>query len=270
MILYTEHKIRVRSRTAGILSICIPLSLAALLLCTAAGSVSIPVGDTVRVLLRLLTGQAVPAGTASAIIAGIRLPRVLNVFLSGMCLSLSGAAMQGLLKNPLADGSTLGVSSGAGLGAVLALSFGIGSSGGLGVTGLAMLTALGSIALILLISRGLDRSLTTHTVILTGVVFSMLINALISLIVTFSGEKAKNYLFWTMGSLSGTTYRDALIQLLALLLFGGYLLSSCRELDAFAMGEANARSIGVDVTGCRRRILIAVSCLTGVSVSIGR
>ena len=97
----------------------------AMLLCVCAGSVAIPLGDTVTVLWNSLWGLESPAGMAKNIILNVRLPRVLNVALCGAALSLCGAAMQGLLRNPLADGSTLGVSAGASLGAVIALALGI-------------------------------------------------------------------------------------------------------------------------------------------------
>ena len=96
-----------------------------MLLCVCVGSVSIPLGDTAAVLWSALTGAEAPAGVFRNIILNVRLPRVLNVALTGAALSLCGAAMQGLLRNPLADGSTLGVSSGASLGAVIALAFGV-------------------------------------------------------------------------------------------------------------------------------------------------
>ena len=99
--------------------------IAAMLLCVCVGSVSIPLSDTVSVIWRALRGLEAPAGMGRNIILNVRLPRVLNVALMGAALSLCGAAMQGLLRNPLADGSTLGVSSGASLGAVLALAFGV-------------------------------------------------------------------------------------------------------------------------------------------------
>ncbi|MBE5788022.1 MAG: iron ABC transporter permease, partial [Clostridiales bacterium] len=92
--------------------------IGAMLLCICVGSVSIPLADTVAALWNSLFGLEVPAGISKNIIINVRLPRVLNVALVGAALSLCGAAMQGLLRNPLADGSTLGVSSGASLGAV--------------------------------------------------------------------------------------------------------------------------------------------------------
>ena len=89
------------------------------------GSVDIPLGDTLRVLWNALLGRPIPQGLPGAILLDVRLPRTLCVALVGAALSLAGAAMQGLLRNPLADGSTLGVASGASLGAVLAIALGV-------------------------------------------------------------------------------------------------------------------------------------------------
>ena len=95
--------------------------LAAMLLCVCVGSISVAPKDTLTAIFCALLGKSAPAGVAKNIIVNVRLPRVMNVALVGASLSLCGAAMQGLLRNPLADGSTLGVSAGASLGAVIAL-----------------------------------------------------------------------------------------------------------------------------------------------------
>ena len=101
-----------------------PVLLRTMLLCVCAGGVPLSPGGTLQILWRGLTGTEA-GGSGEAIILRVRLPRVLCVALTGASLSLCGAAMQGLLRNPLADGSTLGVSSGASLGAVLAIVLGI-------------------------------------------------------------------------------------------------------------------------------------------------
>ncbi|MGN1021711.1 MAG: FecCD family ABC transporter permease [Aristaeellaceae bacterium] len=242
-----------------------------MLLCVCVGSVSIPLGNTVSVLWSALTGAESAAGTSRNIILNVRLPRVLNVALTGAALSLCGAAMQGLLRNPLADGSTLGVSSGASLGAVIALAFGSripGVASG-GVMFMAMLFAFLSLALILSMAYVLDRSLSTGSIILIGVIFSMFASSVMSLIISFAGDKVRTITFWTMGSLSGTTYRQAGYLAAALLLCGGVILGCGRELNAFAIGEEHARHIGVNVRRVKLMILIAVSVLIGVCVSIG-
>ena len=243
---------------------------AVMLLCICLGSAVIPISETLQVLWRGALGQEQQAGTAWRIIINSRLPRVLCVALVGAALSLSGGAMQGLLRNPLADGSTLGVTGGASLGAVLALALGIripGTANG-GVMLMAMLFSFLSLLLILAMAYGLDRSLSTNSIILIGVIFSMLASSIISLVISFSHEHLKSITFWTMGSLSGSNYGYAGILALALLVCGGVILRYSRELDAFAIGEENARHIGVPVKRVKLMLLIAVSVLIGVCVSI--
>ncbi len=244
-------------------------------LCVCVGSVNIPLGDTLSVIgesIRALFGHAaMPQGLDASIILSVRLPRVLCVALSGAALSLAGGAMQGLLKNPLADGSTLGVSSGAALGAVIAIAFGI-RIPQLPLAGtmvMAILFAFLSLLVILALAYRLDYTLSTNTIILVGVIFSMFVSSLMNIIVTFAADHIQSITFWTMGSLQGKGYTDVAVLGGALIVFGGIILLHTRELNAFAVGEENARNIGVNVRRVRLTILIAVSGLIGVCVSIG-
>ncbi len=249
----------------------IAVTLAVMLLCICVGSVMLPLKDTLAVLWNGLTGAGGPVNEMAAnIILPVRLPRVLCVALVGASLSLCGGAMQGLLKNPLADGTTLGVSSGASLGAVAAIAFGISLPGFpfAGSMVLAVIFAFGSLALILSLAYKLDSSLSTSTIILIGVIFSMFASSISSLIITFAGDKIKTITFWTMGSLQGSSYENALILLAALALFGGLVIGCGRELNAFAVGEDNARNIGVDVRRVKLTVLICISVLIGVCVSV--
>ena len=246
------------------------VTLAVLILCVCLGSVWVPPGEILgamrdAVMDAVRGGNSTPGGVSAPIILSVRLPRVLCVALTGAALSLAGAAMQGLLRNPLADGSTLGVSSGASLGAVLVIAFGasIPQLGSVGVAASAVAFAFASLVLIMSLAYRLDYSLSTNTIILVGVIFSMFANSVISLVVTFAGDKARNIMFWTMGSLADSTYGNAAALLAALVACGGVLLLSARELNAFAIGEDNARNIGVNV----RRVKLSV--LIGVCVSIG-
>ncbi len=245
--------------------------LAVMLLCACVGSVSIPLRDTLSVILQALRGLPVQEGVAQSIILNVRMPRVINVALMGASLSLCGAAMQGLLRNPLAEGSTLGVSSGASLGAVLALAFGLSFPGAAyaGTMMMAMVFAFLSLLLILSLAYALDRSLATQSIILIGMIFSMFASSIMTLILSFAGEKVRSITFWTMGSLSGTQYSHARILGTALLVCGGVILAHARELNAFAIGEENARHIGVHVKRVKLLILVTVSVLIGVCVSIG-
>lgn len=245
--------------------------LAVMLLCACVGSVSVPLRDTLSVILQALRGLPVQEGVAQSIILNVRMPRVINVALMGASLSLCGAAMQGLLRNPLAEGSTLGVSSGASLGAVLALAFGLSFPGAAyaGTMMMAMVFAFLSLLLILSLAYALDRSLATQSIILIGMIFSMFASSIMTLILSFAGEKVRSITFWTMGSLSGTQYSHARILGTALLVCGGVILAHARELNAFAIGEENARHIGVHVKRVKLLILVTVSVLIGVCVSIG-
>ena len=221
--------------------------LAAMLLCVCVGSVSVAPKDTLTAIFCALLGKPAPAGVAKNIIVNVRLPRVMNVALVGASLSLCGAAMQGLLRNPLADGSTLGVSAGASLGAVIALALGVtipGSDYG-GTMLMAMAFAFLSLTLILSLAYALDHSLATNSIILIGVIFSMFVSSVINLILSFVNDQVRSIAFWTMGSLSGTGYPHTRILSLALLL-----------------------CVGVNVRRVKLAVLVTVSVLIGVCVSI--
>ena len=241
-----------------------------MVLCICVGSVRISFSDTVTSVWNAVWGLPIPENIAKNIILNVRLPRVLCVTLAGAALSICGAAMQGLLRNPLADGSTMGVSSGAALGAIIAVATGFilpGLSFG-GSMVMAMAFAFGSLILILSLAYTLDRSLSTGSIILIGVIFTMFISAIISLIITFASDHTRTLSFWTMGSFSGVNYDQAKILCIALVACGGILIRFSPELNAFAIGEDNARHIGVNVKRVKLIILITVSVLIGVCVSI--
>ena len=243
-----------------------------LVVCVSVGSVQVPFRDTVRVIAAQIRGVKAPADIAyPTIISAVRLPRVLCAALTGAALSLCGGAMQGLIRNPLADGSTLGVSGGASLGAVLAIAFGITVPGlpFAGTVAMAMLFAFLSLLIILFLAYRLDCSLSTNTIVLIGVVYSMFTSSAMSVVITFTSEKIKQITFWTMGSLSGSTYVNALTLFAALVVFGGLIMMCARELNAFAIGEDNAKHIGVNVKRVKLIVLVSVAGLIGVCVSIG-
>lgn len=250
-------------------------TLVVLCTCVCLGSVDIPLADTLAVIGQaasaFLHGTPQPHGLTASIVLSVRLPRVLCAAMTGAALSLAGAAMQGLLKNPLADGSTLGVSSGAALGAVIAIAFGIRFPllPFAGTMVMAILFAFLSLLVILGLAYKLDYSLSTNTIILIGVIFSMFVSSLMNIIISFAADRIQHITFWTMGSLQGKSYADIGILGAALLLFGGVIFLHAKELNAFAVGEDNARHIGVNVRRVRLTLLIVVSGLIGVCVSVG-
>ena len=241
-----------------------------MILCICVGSVSISFSETITAVWNAIRGVQPSGSITGNIILNVRLPRVLCVTLAGAALSLCGAAMQGLLRNPLADGSTMGVSSGAALGAVIAMAAGLTlpgfSYGGIMVT--AMAFAFGSLILILSLAYSLDHSLSTNSIILIGVIFTMFISSIISLIITFASDHTRSLNFWTLGSFSGVNYDQAKLLFIALVICGGILIRFASELNAFAISEDNARHIGVNVKKVKLIVLITVSVLIGVCVSI--
>ena len=239
-----------------------------LLVCVSLGSVKLPLRETFGLLWNALAGRGTGTGMSATIVFSVRLPRVLCVALTGASLSVCGAAMQGLLKNPLADGSTLGVSSGASLGAVISIAFGITLPGIplAGTMSMAMLFAFLSLVVILGLAYRLDGSLSTGTIILIGVIYSMFVSSVLSLVITFAPDKVQSITFWTMGSLAGRGYVHVLVLLGALVVFGGVLFGCARELNAFAVGEDNARHIGVNVRRVKLTVMIAVCVSVGGTI----
>ena len=245
--------------------------LVTMILCVCVGSVNIPVKDTLTAIWNTIFGLPIPQGIAQSVIVFVRLPRVLAVALTGATLSLCGAAIQGLLRNPLAAPSNIGVSSGAGVGAALSIAFGftLPGIGNAGTMITAMLFAFCSLVLILGLAYKIDYSLSTNTIILIGMIFTMFASSILSLILTFAGDKVHSIVFWLMGSLSAAKFNDVLTLLIVLAVFGTVIMFYARELNAFAIGEDNARHIGVNVKRSKYIILIAVSAMVGVCVSIG-
>ncbi len=248
----------------AVLAVCFALLLA---VSVGTGSAALSPHEILRILL-LREG----AGTAAYnVLLKIRLPRVLAAAVMGGTLSVSGFLLQTFFRNPIAGPYVLGVSSGASLGAVIALALGVtvpGSEYG-GTMLMAMAFAFLSLVLILSLAYALDHSLATNSIILIGVIFSMFISSVINLILSFLNDQVRSITFWTMGSLSGTGYAHTRILSLALLICGGVIFRYARELNAFAIGEDNARHIGVNVRRVKLVILITVSVMIGVCVSIG-
>ena len=248
------------------------LTLFTVVLCVSIGSVAIPLNDTFEVIKSLVLGREIDSSIPlSSIIESVRLPRVLCVALVGASLSICGAAMQGLLKNPLADGSTLGVASGASLGAIIAIAFSI-TIPALPFAGtmvMAILFAFLSLVIIMGLAYKLDGSLSTNTIILIGVIYSMFVSSIMSMVIALAPDKVQHITFWTMGSLAGSDYKNALVLLISLLICGSILILNANELNAFAVGEDNARNIGVPVKKVKLTVLISASVLIGVCVSVG-
>jgi len=208
--------------------------------------------------------------TATNILWNIRMPRVILAGLVGAALAVAGAAFQGLLKNPLADPYTLGVSSGASVGAVMTLFFSI-STPILGIFTLptfSMIGALFAMFVVLGFAKLVDRTMKMETLILTGIIVSSFLSSVISLMIALTGEELRQIISWLMGSVSmrGWPY---IKMILLFITFGTILLwLNRRELNAMLFGEERAKYLGVNVKRSKWMLLLGGSMLTGSAVAV--
>jgi iron complex transport system permease protein len=203
---------------------------------------------------------------SAEIVWGIRLPRNLAAVGVGAMLGMSGALMQGLLRNPLAEPGLLGVSAGAGLGASLAIVFGLGLLP-FAVEG-AALTGAALVAVILLVF--VQRFPQRQSLILLGVGLSSLCGALMALVFNLSPSPVTTaeILGWMMGSVQNRSWFDVLVCLVGLGAVSLLSLGLGKGLRFLTLGEETARSMGVDMTRLTQVIVIGSSLLAGLSVSV--
>jgi iron complex transport system permease protein len=237
------------------------------------GSIHIPILTIGKILAAFLFQLPIPIEhqeQMTALITSIRLPRVILSFLIGGALAVSGAALQGLLKNPLADPYTLGVSSGASLGAVTVLFFHLQLPllKGYTLPFISVIAALLTLVLIITMSTIVMKRLTIESIILIGIILSSFLSAGISLLIALSGEELRQIMTWLLGSVSmrGWTY----IQLFLPFFTSGLLimLLCLRDLNALTFGDEVAQSLGVNVGRAKILILFASSLLTGGAVAV--
>jgi iron complex transport system permease protein len=240
--------------------------LAAIVVSAVIGAADLSIAEVWQsVLHHLGLANAGPSPIRDAIVWELRVPRILTAAAVGAGLALSGAVMQAVTRNPLADPFLLGLSAGASLGAVAVLV--------LGVTVLlapaAFLGALAALVATLVIARS-TGSLTPSRTVLAGVAVSSLAAAITSLVIfwTASGDSYREILGWLLGSLAGARWPAVAIAIGALVVIGGPLMLTGRTLDAFAFGETAAASLGVSVNRTRWLLLIATALLTGAMVSV--
>lgn len=225
----------------------------------AVGATNVPPGAVWRALLD-------PAAPGAAIVRDLRLPRVLLAFVVGGSLAVSGAALQALIRNPLADPYLLGLSGGAGLGAVVAMALVLPSAWAVPLAAFA--GALGAVALVYRLSVVAGRRLDPRVLLLAGVIVGAFTGAIMTTIITLSTvDRLRNAFLWLLGGFSAASWQ-------ALGLFGAYalvplgvLMVEARHLDLLTLGEEPALSLGADVEPLKRRVLVATSLLTAASVA---
>ncbi|MDJ0958731.1 MAG: iron ABC transporter permease [Arenicellales bacterium] len=210
------------------------------------------------------------AGDAAAvwlILVEIRLPRTMIAAITGASLGLCGAAMQGLLRNPLASPGLIGSSSGAALGAVIVLYLGLSQHNWLLLPFGGMLGALVALILVYLLA-GRDASIVT--IVLAGVAINALAISCVSLILNFapSPYAVQEIVLWTLGSVSNLSMNDLWILLPPTLLGWLLFIGTGRSLDLLTLGEDTAQSMGIDLVFLRTKLFVAVALCVGAAVSI--
>ncbi len=222
----------------------------------ASGSLPLTLAD----VWTALTSDA--SSIARDVVLELRLPRALAAFAVGGLLALSGAMLQVLLRNPLADPYVLGVSGGAAVAALVAIMLGLPAAG---VDGLAALGALGACLLVFALAQG-PGGWTPTRLLLTGIVVAAGAGSVVSLLLALGDEtRLRGMVFWMLGDLSGTRRWGWLLGLLAVATVVGVVLG--RHLNVLARGAAQAATVGMDVQRLQAVLFVASSVLTGCAVS---
>lgn len=249
--------------------------LLALWLSLALGPVSLPLGETLRAAMRLaglpFSGEGLEQ--AELILGQIRLPRTLLGLAVGAVLALSGVAMQGLFRNPLADPGLVGVSSGAALGGAAAIVGGA-ALGGLPDAFAPYLLSVcafaGGLGVTLLVYRlgRRDGQTSVATMLLAGIALTALAGAVIGLLTYLADDATlRSLTFWNMGSLNGASYSRLWPLLIVTLFVVCWLPRRAKALNALLLGESEARHLGFDVERLKRELVFCTALGVGAAVA---
>lgn len=201
----------------------------------------------------------------SPIFWNLRLPRVVMSIVAGAALSVCGATYQSVFRNPLTDPYVLGISSGASLGAAIAILMGW-DAHMWGVGGMALLTALLTI-LVIFKMASIGNRMHTTTLLLTGVCLTFLITAVISLLMALRHDKMESIIFWTMGSFASSSWVDVWVVLPVTLIGIAVVIFYGKDMNLLLAGSETAQSLGVEVEKVRRRLLFFTTLMVAFCVS---
>jgi len=241
------------------ISLLLILLIGSIVLGLATGSVSISPGE-------VWNGLWHGRGPAATIVRDLRAPRVLLAFLVGGSLGVCGAALQAMIRNPLAEPYLLGLSSGAGLGAVIAIASRAG--GPWAVPLAAFLGALAAVSLVYRLSVVAGRRLDPHVLLLSGVVVGAFAGALMSAIMVLSDAPGvRNAFLWLLGGFGAASWSALAVFSAYAVLPLGALLFHARSLDLITLGDEAAHHLGAEVDRVRRVVYLSTALLTAASVA---
>lgn len=228
------------------------------------GAVDLSVREIINALS---TGSG---STQHTIFYKIRLPRVLLGAVVGAGLAMVGAVMQGIFQNPLVDSYTLGMSSGASLGAVIAIVTGISAKipGISALSFFAFIGAVGTLTFVYFLSSTSGK-VSTSSLLLSGIVVSYFIAALISIIMMLNSDKIESIVFWNMGSISSANWKKTAFATGVIIPCTFILYYFWRELNMMSFGEESASNLGVNTSKTKIILLVTSSLIVGTVVSVG-
>ena len=258
---------RAQTRPLVVMAALVVLLGVSMVLAVAIGAVRVPIAEVLESIGRVLTGA--PRTIADAVIVDIRLPRVVLAAFVGACLASAGVLYQALFRNALADPYILGVSSGAGLGAIIAI---VATSAAVTAryTAVPVASFVGATLTMLLVVRlaSWNGRLDTTSLLLAGIAVSYIFAAMTSFIMVFARESMAQVVFWMMGGLSGATW--GYVAMIAPMFAAGIVvpLLLTRQLNLMLLGDERALQLGLAVQRFKLLILAAGSLLVAAAVSV--
>ncbi|MBC7346971.1 MAG: iron chelate uptake ABC transporter family permease subunit [Clostridia bacterium] len=257
-----------RWKTRVLKAALLALLLVAIGIAVCLGAANVPLADLFRAL-GLPAGPDTPDSLLNQrIILELRLPRVLLAALVGASLALAGATFQALFRNPMADPYVIGVSSGASLGATVAMLLAV-DLRFFGIGAVPLFAFVGAVGTVLLVSRlgRVGASVSLSTLLLAGIAVGSFFSAIVSLLVYFAGDRLHQVIFWLMGGFDGANWPYVRLALPYFVLGTAAILVHTRELNILLLGEETAGQLGVDVERAKRWLLSGAALLTATAVS---
>lgn len=254
-------------KKVGFLGACIVALFLIIAVSAIVGSYNISILDVYRIIFDYLFNMRPPETMEAHVIWVLRLPRIVYGLIAGFGLAITGAAMQSLMKNPLADPYTTGISAGAGFGAAMAIIFGFELvAGQYGIVLNAFIFALIPTAVILLLSK--FRKPSPTMMVLAGIAIMYIFSSLTSLFMISADPNAAQAAYtWTIGSLEKAKWANVPVMFLFVLFGSLFLAAKSKELNVLGMCDSGAKSLGVNVDRSRIVMLIVISLVTASIIS---
>jgi iron complex transport system permease protein len=242
---------------------------------TALGAVAVPLRQVIAIVIgavpgfKAITNLADISQTTQAIIFEVRLPRVLLSLVVGASLAVSGVIFQGIFSNSLADPYIIGISSGAALGATLALMLGIGASlfGLFAVPSMAFIGAISTVLIVYNLARR-HGQISVSSLLLSGIAVGAFFSALTSLLMVTGSQDLQAAIYWLMGGLSARGWQYLFIALPFLILGLPVALLFSRDLNILVLGDERASQLGVNVEFSKNILIFSASLMTAAAVSV--